>query len=105
MQWLRFPLDCDETHFWRHSLLFSHSPIPDLNTLRDYDELSTPLPFVIFGQIKRIFGQHPAGIRGCGVVWRAAIASRANTTVGSIIILEGHVLDGTTRMCRFYLPN
>lgn len=56
MQWLRFPLDCDETHFWRHSLLFSHSPIPDLNTLRDYDELSTPLPFVIFGQIQRLFG-------------------------------------------------
>jgi len=56
MDWLRFPLDRDESHFWPTSLQFSHSLIPDLATLRDYGELNTPLPFLIFGQIQRLFG-------------------------------------------------
>ncbi len=56
MHWLRFPLDRDENHFWPTSLQFSHSLIPELRTLRDYGDLNTPLPFLIFGQIQRIFG-------------------------------------------------
>ena len=56
LDWLRFPLDRDESHFWPTSLQFSHSLIPDLPTLRDYGELNTPLPFLIFGQIQRLFG-------------------------------------------------
>lgn len=56
MHWLRFPLDRDENHFWPTSLQFSHSLIPELHTLRDYGELNTPLPFLIFGQIQRMFG-------------------------------------------------
>ena len=56
MHWLQFPLDRDEEHLWPTSLLFSHSLIPPLHTLRDYAELNTPLPFLIFGQIQRLFG-------------------------------------------------
>jgi hypothetical protein len=56
MHWLLFPLDRDELHFWPTSLLFSHALLPDLRTLRTYDELNTPLPFVVFGEIQRLTG-------------------------------------------------
>jgi hypothetical protein len=52
--WLRFPLDRDELHYWPASLVFSHSLVPSLQTLRSYNELSTPLAFFIFGQIQRL---------------------------------------------------
>ena len=56
LSWLRFPLDRDEKHFWPTALAFSHSLLPDLASIRSYDELSTPLPFLVFGQIERISG-------------------------------------------------
>ena len=46
---LRFELEKDETHFWPTSLQFAESWLPSVETLRDYPELSTPLPFWIFG--------------------------------------------------------
>ena len=54
-QRLDFPLIWDENHFWQTSLSFSESLVPDLNQLRNYGELSTPLPFVIFGTIEHLF--------------------------------------------------
>ena len=52
---LEFPLIWDERHFWQTSLSFSQSLVPDLNQLRNYGELSTPLPFIMFGTLEYLF--------------------------------------------------
>lgn len=52
---LRFPLTWDEPRFWRVSLSFSQSLIPTLDQLKDYGELNTPLPFIIFGILENLF--------------------------------------------------
>ena len=52
---LQFTPIWDEPHFWETSLLFSKSLIPDLNLLRNYGELNTPLPFIIFGALEYFF--------------------------------------------------
>ncbi|NJL35334.1 MAG: hypothetical protein HC899_00235 [Leptolyngbyaceae cyanobacterium SM1_4_3] len=52
----RFPLVWDEKHFWEASLLFSDSFIPNLNQLRNYGALNTPLPFIIFGILENLTG-------------------------------------------------
>src|SRR5947207_5001933 len=41
---LRFPMIWDEVRFWRTTLLFSERLIPDVKLLKDYGQLSTPLP-------------------------------------------------------------
>lgn len=56
MDFLTFPPERDELHFWLTSLNFSKSWLPPLETLRDYNELSTPLPFLVFGWLERFFG-------------------------------------------------
>ncbi|MBV6623863.1 MAG: hypothetical protein KI793_13170 [Rivularia sp. (in: Bacteria)] len=45
----------DETHFWETSLRFSKSLIPDLSLLRNYGQLNTPLPFIVFGALEYLF--------------------------------------------------
>lgn len=52
---LQFTPIWDEPHFWETSLLFSKSLIPDLNLLRNYGELNTPLPFILFGALEYFF--------------------------------------------------
>src|SRR5437867_99083 len=52
---LESPLIWDERHFWQTSLSFSQSLVPDLNQLRNYGELSTPLPFIMFGTLEYLF--------------------------------------------------
>ena len=47
----------DEIHYWETALLFSDDLIPTLDSLHQYGELSTPLPFVIFGAVEYLFGQ------------------------------------------------
>ncbi|GAB4366856.1 MAG: hypothetical protein Kow00121_04610 [Elainellaceae cyanobacterium] len=54
---LQGPLFADEKSFWKTSLLFSHSLLPDLNQLKNYPELNTPLPFIIFGNLEYLFSQ------------------------------------------------
>jgi glycosyltransferase involved in cell wall biosynthesis len=49
---LTFPPIADEPHFWRTSQRFLH---PSIDALRRYDELNTPLPFLIFGALERLF--------------------------------------------------
>ena len=56
MDGLRFPLQWDETHFWETSLAFSQRAVPDLELLRSYDELNTPLPFFLYGAVERYVG-------------------------------------------------
>ncbi len=53
---LRFEIGKDEVHFWPTSVQFSRTLIPSLEQLRGYDELNTPLPFVIFGMLEHLFG-------------------------------------------------
>ena len=57
---LRFDFRGDETHFWSTTLRFSETLIPSIEHLRDYDDLNTPLPFVVFGALEHAFG---GGIR------------------------------------------
>ena len=47
----------DEGHFWETSLTFSDTLIPSLEDLRNYEELNTPLPFMIFGALEYFFHQ------------------------------------------------
>ena len=52
---LRFPIRADELHFWPASLALFQNGFPGLNQLRGYNELSTPLPFLIFGGFEYFF--------------------------------------------------
>lgn len=47
----------DEKTFWKTSLTFSNSLFPSIEDLRDYTELNTPLPFIIFGALEYLFNQ------------------------------------------------
>ena len=49
------PLWGDEASFYKTSQQFSHQLIPTFEQLRDYGELNTPLPFILFGQIQYLF--------------------------------------------------
>lgn len=53
---LTFPVKEDEPHFWRTALTFSHSLIPTLEQMSDYNDLNTPLPFIVFGQLEFLTG-------------------------------------------------
>jgi hypothetical protein len=52
---LGFPIRKDEIHYWPVSLRFSEDWIPSVDLLKSYDELSTPLSFIIFGTIEHLF--------------------------------------------------
>ena len=54
---LQGPPMWDEIHYWETSLLFSDDLMPTLSSWQQYGELSTPLPFVIFGGLEYLFGQ------------------------------------------------
>jgi DIE2/ALG10 family len=51
---LQSPPQIDEPNFWKTTLEFSHSLIPDLNLLKNYKELNTPLPFMIWGMLEHL---------------------------------------------------
>lgn len=57
LDFLRGPKLWDENTYWETILQFSDRLIPSLSDLRDYGELNTPLPFVIFGAIEHLFHQ------------------------------------------------
>lgn len=52
---LLFPPIRDEPDFWRASLNFSDRLIPQLADLKNYKELNTPLPFVVFGILEHVW--------------------------------------------------
>ena len=54
-QGLRFPAVKDEIHFLETARWFGEFP-PTIERLRDYPELITPLAFVGWGQLDRLFG-------------------------------------------------
>ncbi|MEM9092946.1 MAG: hypothetical protein AAGC93_30000 [Cyanobacteria bacterium P01_F01_bin.53] len=45
----------DEASFYKTSQQFSHQLLPNFDQLRNYGELNTPLPFILFGQIQYLF--------------------------------------------------
>lgn len=47
----------DEPHFWKTSLTLSDNLFPSLEELKDYKELNTPLPFIIFGALEHLSNQ------------------------------------------------
>jgi hypothetical protein len=52
---LRFPIRGDELHFWPASVALFQEGLPSLRQLQTYNELSTPLPFLIFGGLEYVF--------------------------------------------------
>jgi hypothetical protein len=52
---LQFPAFVDEKSFWQTTLAFSNGHFPTLKQLKNYSELSTPLPFVMFGSLEYLF--------------------------------------------------
>ena len=55
LDFLQAPELWDEHHYWETSLTFSAHLLPRIDDLRTYDELNTPLPFMIFGALEYIF--------------------------------------------------
>ena len=57
--WLDFlqgPFWWDEKHFWESALVFNDNLWPSLEELKTYDNLNTPLPFILFGALDYLFG-------------------------------------------------
>lgn len=48
---LQGPFWIDEARFWETSQQFSQRLIPTLDQIRNYNELNTPLPFIIYGML------------------------------------------------------
>lgn len=46
----------DEKHFWRTTKQFAKEFPPSIELLRGYNELNTPLPFVVFGAVEHYLG-------------------------------------------------
>ena len=57
LDFLQAPPIWDEADFWKTSLTFSDQLIPNIDDLRNYNELNTPLPFIIFGVLEYLFHQ------------------------------------------------
>lgn len=61
--WLQGALWDDEIGFWETSLEFSQQFIPSLSQIQDYDQFSTPAPFILFGMIEHLFNLGPFAAR------------------------------------------
>ncbi len=57
LDFLRGPYWHDEIIFWETSVSFSDQLLFSIDDLRDYKELNTPLPFIVFGAVEYLFGQ------------------------------------------------
>lgn len=47
----------DENHYLPTAVMFSHEIIPSLNLLKTYNQLNTPLPFILGGWVVRLLGE------------------------------------------------
>ena len=76
-------------HFWPTALSFSTAWIPSLDQLRGYQELNTPLAFIVFGALERLFhGGIAAGrflnlLLSFGLVSAVVLAEQRYTAVGA----------------------
>lgn len=48
----------DEFHYLPTAVFFSHEPVPSADLLKSYNELNTPLPFILGGWVVNIFGEN-----------------------------------------------
>jgi len=48
----------DEFHYLPTAVFFSHEPVPSIDLLKSYNELNTPLPFILGGWVVNIFGEN-----------------------------------------------
>jgi hypothetical protein len=55
LDFLRFPIGHDETHFWPTTIYLFQDGFPSFDRLRSYNELNTPLPFLVFGVFEHYF--------------------------------------------------
>jgi len=53
----------DEHHYLPTAAFFSKEPIPSLNLLKSYNELNTPVPFILGGWVVNVFGENIQGLR------------------------------------------
>ncbi|CAG5071791.1 hypothetical protein DYBT9623_03777 [Dyadobacter sp. CECT 9623] len=47
----------DEFHYLPAAIFFSNEPVPSLDLLKSYNELNTPIPFILGGWIVNLFGE------------------------------------------------
>lgn len=52
------PLYQDEHHYIPAAVTFSEEPIPSLHLLKSYNELNTPIPFILGGWVVWLFGEN-----------------------------------------------
>ena len=64
----------DEPRFWETILMFSDSLIPSVADLRNYQELNTPLPFIMFGMVEYLFNLDIFGARLFNLILSLIIA-------------------------------
>ena len=76
---LQFPPEKDELHFWPTVLSFSRAWIPSPDQLRGYHELNTPLPFVLFGALEHLFHGGIAAGRFLNLVLSFGLAAAIGT--------------------------
>ena len=92
----------DESHYWKTTLVFSERLLPSIDELRNYQELSTPLPFIVFGMLQHLFdggiflGRLLNLILSCVIVFTIGYPSR-NKHKQSILCVIGLFL------CPYYL--
>ena len=55
LDFLRFPIRGDELHYWPTTLALFERGVPSIEQLRSYNELATPLVFLIFGSLETLF--------------------------------------------------
>lgn len=93
LEGLRFPPTWDEPNFWEASLLFSQSLIPTVDQLKNYGELNTPLPFVVFGVLEYLFrGGIFAGrllnfVLSFTIVWLIGISNSKQKTTALLAVI------------------
>lgn len=95
MDGLTFAPRKDERHFWPTALAFSRAFPPAVDDLRGYNELNTPLPFVVFGALEYFFGGGIAVGRfvnlglsllmACAVAFASPLASRGWLSAAGLV--------------------
>ncbi|MCE6989084.1 hypothetical protein [Dyadobacter sp. CY323] len=53
----------DEFHYLPTAVFFSTEPIPSVDLLKSYNELNTPIPFILGGWVVRVFGENIQHLR------------------------------------------
>jgi len=53
----------DEFHYLPTAVLFSHEIVPSIELLKSYNELNTPVPFLLGGWVVRAFGENIQHLR------------------------------------------